>query len=51
MLLILPVNKDNSHGCILTSVIHSYLLHSLVSLDQVFTANVIIKDKQEEFTA
>jgi hypothetical protein len=51
MLLILSVERDNRHSCILASVTHSYFSHSLVSFDQGFAANVITKDKQEEFTA
>jgi hypothetical protein len=51
VLSILSVNRDDYYNYILTSVIHSYFLHSLVSFDQGFVANVIIKDKQEEFTA
>jgi hypothetical protein len=50
-LLILPVGKDNSYSYILASVIHSYLSRSLVSFDQRFAADVITKDKQEEFAA
>jgi hypothetical protein len=48
---ILPVDKDDGHSCILASAIHSYLLCSLVSFDQGFAADVITKDKQEEFAA
>jgi hypothetical protein len=48
---ILSVNKDNSYGYILASVIHSYSPRSLVSFNQGFIANVITKDKQEEFAA
>jgi hypothetical protein len=44
-LLILPINKDNNYSCILISIIHSYLLYSLVSFNQGFAANVITKDK------
>jgi hypothetical protein len=51
MLPILPVNKNNYYNYILTSVIHSYFLYNLVSFNQGFTANVIIKNKQEEFAA
>jgi hypothetical protein len=48
---ILFVDKDDCYSCILTSVIHSYLSHSLVSFNQEFAADVITKDKQEEFAA
>jgi hypothetical protein len=48
---ILPVNKNNRHSYILASAIHSYSSHSLVSFDQGFAADVITKDKQEEFAA
>jgi hypothetical protein len=51
VLLILFVNKDNSHNYILASVIYSYLLYNSVSFNQGFAANIIIKDKQEEFAA
>jgi hypothetical protein len=50
-LLILSVGRDNGYSCILASAIYSHLLRSLVSFDQGFAANVIIKDKQEEFVA
>jgi hypothetical protein len=50
-LLILFVGKNDGYSYILASVIHSYLSHSSVSFDQGFAANVIIKDKQEEFAA
>jgi hypothetical protein len=51
MLLILSVNKDNSYSCILASVIYSYFLRNLVSFNQGFAANIIIKNKREEFAA
>jgi hypothetical protein len=50
-LSILPVSKDNSHSYILASVIHSHSSRSLVSFNQGFAANIITKDKQEEFAA
>jgi hypothetical protein len=50
-LLILLVSKDNCYSCILASIIYNYLLHNLVSFDQGFTGNIIIKNKQEEFAA
>jgi hypothetical protein len=51
VLSILPINKNDSHSYILASAIHSYSLHNSVSFDQGFTADTIIKDKQEEFAA
>jgi hypothetical protein len=51
VLLILPIRRDDRYNCILTSVIHSYFSRSLVSFNQRFAANVITKDKQEEFAA
>jgi hypothetical protein len=51
MLFILSVKKDNCYSCILASITHSHFLRSLVSFDQGFAANIITKDKQEEFAA
>jgi hypothetical protein len=51
MLLILSVGKDNSYSYILASVIYSYSLRSLVSFNQGFVADIITKDKREEFVA
>jgi hypothetical protein len=50
-LFILLIKKDNRYSCILASVIYSYSLYSSVSFDQGFAANIITKDKQEEFAA
>jgi hypothetical protein len=51
VLSILSVNKNNSYNYILVSAIYNYFLYSLVSFNQGFAANVIIKDKQKEFAA
>jgi hypothetical protein len=51
VLPILSVDKNNNYGYILANVTYSYSLCSLVSFNQRFAANVIIKDKQEEFAA
>jgi hypothetical protein len=51
VLSILPVGKDDSYGYVLASAIHSHFLYSLVSFNQEFTADVITKDKREEFAA
>jgi hypothetical protein len=48
---ILPINKNNCHSCILASAIHSHLLCSSVNFNQGFAADVITKNKQEEFAA
>jgi hypothetical protein len=50
-LLILSVDKNDNYNCILASAIHSYLSRSLVSFNQRFATNAIIKNKQEEFAA
>jgi hypothetical protein len=48
---ILPVSKDDGYSCISASAIRSHSSRSLVSFDQGFAANAIIKDKREEFAA
>jgi hypothetical protein len=50
-LFILSVGRDNCYSCILASVIRSYLSRNSVSFNQRFAADIITKNKREEFAA
>jgi RecQ family ATP-dependent DNA helicase len=48
---ILPVGRDDGHGCISASAIRSHSPRSSVSFDQGFAADAITEDEREEFAA